>query len=76
MNVYGKRCLNVGCRGQMVQEYNDKMMYNQLLYYDMVFDVEKAKNKAAQEDKGTCLEMEVADDRCHLCTCGTESRGI
>lgn len=53
MNVYGKRCLTAGCRGQMTQEYNDKMLYNQLLYYDMLFDIEKAKKKAVDEDKGS-----------------------
>lgn len=52
MNVYGKRCLMSGCRGQLTQEYNDKMLYNQLLYYDMLFDIEKAKKKASNEDKG------------------------
>jgi DNA polymerase alpha subunit A len=41
-----------GCRGQMTQEYNDKMMYNQLLYYDMLFNIEKAKKKATVEDQG------------------------
>ena len=53
MNVYGKRCLITGCRGQMTQEYNDKMLYNQLLYFDMLFDIEKAKKKATEEDKGS-----------------------
>jgi DNA polymerase alpha subunit A len=40
------------CRGQMTQEYNDKMLYNQLLYYDMLFDIERAKKKASHEDQG------------------------
>jgi DNA polymerase alpha subunit A len=60
MNVYGKRCLMAGCRGQMTQVYNDKMLYNQLLYYDMLFDIEKAKMKASEEDKG-CLSLLQAD---------------
>jgi DNA polymerase alpha subunit A len=55
MNVYGKRCLITGCRGQMTQEYNDKMLYNQLLYYDMLFDIEKAKKKTSEEDIGIFL---------------------
>lgn len=59
MNVYGKRCLMTGCRGQMTQEYNDKLLYNQLLYYDMLFDIEKTKKKAiattSEEDKGMVL---------------------
>jgi DNA polymerase alpha subunit A len=57
MNVYGKRCLITGCRGQMTQEYNDKMLYNQLLYYDMLFDIEKAKKKTSDEDKGNMLSV-------------------
>jgi DNA polymerase alpha subunit A len=75
MNVYGKRCLITGCRGQMTQEYNDKMLYNQLLYFDMLFDIEKAKKKATDEDKGissTCL----INIRHYICTCRTESGEI
>jgi DNA polymerase alpha subunit A len=41
-----------GCRGQMTQEFSDKMMYSQLLYYDMLFDVEKAKKNASAIDSG------------------------
>jgi len=41
-----------GCRGQMTQEYTDKMLYNQLLYFDTLFDIEKAKKKASEEDQG------------------------
>ena len=52
MNVYGKRCLISGCRGQMTQEYNNKMLYNQLLYYDGLFDIEKTKSKATDDDRG------------------------
>lgn len=55
MNVYGKRCLITGCRGTMVQEFNDKLLYNQLLYYDMLFDVERAKKKASEADKGALI---------------------
>jgi len=36
----------------MSQEYNDKMLYNQLLYYDMLFDIEKTKSKAKDDDRG------------------------
>jgi DNA polymerase alpha subunit A len=36
----------------MTQEYNDKMLYNQLLYYDMLFDIEKTKSKAKDDDRG------------------------
>ena len=73
MNVYGKRCLITGCRGQMTQEYNDKMLYNQLLYYNMLFDIEKTKKKASDENKGKIRKNGCADHRYYICTCGTES---
>ena len=76
MNVYGKRCLISGCRGTMSQEYNDKMMYNQLLYYDMLFDIEKAKKKASEEEKGIDRLIAHAKNRYHIGTCGAKSGGI
>lgn len=52
--VYGKRCpgpkgLSRGCKGIMSYEYNDKMLYNQLLYFQTLFDVDKAIKDAAPE---------------------------
>ena len=73
MNVYGKRCLMSGCRGQMVQEYNDKMLYNQLLYYDILFDIDKAKKKASGEDNGSISQLCRLILRHSVCTCRTES---
>ncbi|KAL9106180.1 MAG: hypothetical protein Q9227_008772 [Pyrenula ochraceoflavens] len=51
MSVYGHRCLGPqgraeGCRGRMTYEYTERRMYNQLLYYASLWDVEKAKEKA------------------------------
>lgn len=56
MSVYGHRCLGPqalgrGCLGKMRYEYTEKMMYNQLLYFASLFDVEKAKNIAKEYDK-------------------------
>ncbi|KAK6502113.1 DNA polymerase alpha catalytic subunit [Arthrobotrys conoides] len=56
VGVYGKRCLgpqglSIGCDGLIAYEYSDKMLYNQLLYYGMLFDVERAKLKAVAENK-------------------------
>jgi DNA polymerase alpha subunit A len=51
--VYGRRCLNAGCRGMMSYAYNDKMLYNQLLYFDHVFDVDKAMTAATVAALGT-----------------------
>jgi DNA polymerase alpha subunit A len=36
----------------MHYEYTEKMMYNQLLYFSALFDVEKAKNLAKGTEKG------------------------
>ncbi|GAA5933337.1 uncharacterized protein JCM15063_001287 [Sporobolomyces koalae] len=47
MSVYGKRCLVPQCRGAMRFEYSDSKLYDQLLYFDMLFDVEKARAKIA-----------------------------
>jgi DNA polymerase alpha subunit A len=57
MSVYGHRCLGQnglgrGCRGKMHYEYTEKMMYNQLLYFATLFDVEKAKTAAKGMEKG------------------------
>jgi DNA polymerase alpha subunit A len=57
MSVYGHRCLGPrglghGCLGKMRYEYTEKMIYNQLLYFASLFDVEKAKVAAKGTDKG------------------------
>ncbi|CCH41857.1 DNA polymerase alpha subunit A [Wickerhamomyces ciferrii] len=46
ISVYGKRCLSNGCKGVMRYQYSDKELYNQLLYFDSLFDVEKNKNQS------------------------------
>lgn len=48
ISVYGKRCIGslgkaFGCKGIMRYKYSDKALYNQLLYFDALFDVDKAK---------------------------------
>ncbi|GAA6059765.1 hypothetical protein JCM10212_001973 [Sporobolomyces blumeae] len=55
MSVYGKRCLNAPCRGAMHFEYSDSKLYDQLLYFDMLFDVDKSRAKVA----GTPAQDEV-----------------
>ena len=54
MSVYGHRCLGrqglaEGCLGRMNYEYTEKALYNQLLYFAGLWDVEKAKTKAKNE---------------------------
>lgn len=44
IGVYGRRCHGtVGCKGVMRYEYTDRDLYNQLLYFSSLFDVDKAK---------------------------------
>lgn len=50
MSVYGHRCLGpkglaYGCSGRMSYEYSEKALYNQLLYLQSIFDVDKALEK-------------------------------
>lgn len=62
MSVYGHRCLGPkglghGCLGKMHYEYTEKMMYNQLLYFSSLFDVDKAKNGAKGTERGKHILM-------------------
>lgn len=50
MSVYGHRCLGprglaYGCSGRMTFEYSEKALYNQLLYLQSLFDVDKSLEK-------------------------------
>lgn len=50
ISVYGRRCIGTsgkahGCKGVMRYKYSDKALYNQLLYLDSLFDVDKAKGR-------------------------------
>ncbi|KAH8169579.1 DNA polymerase family B domain-containing protein [Sarocladium implicatum] len=52
MSVYGTRCLGRSglardCLGRMKYEYTEKAIYNQLVYFASLFDVDRAKTKAA-----------------------------
>lgn len=54
ISVYGHRCLGPrgraeGCLGRMSYEYSEKEVYNQLLYFAGLWDVEKAKAAAEKE---------------------------
>lgn len=65
ISVYGHRCLGPrgraeGCLGKMTYEYSEKQLYNQLLYYAGLFDVEKAKKKARDiKDAGEAKERTI-----------------
>lgn len=45
ISVFGKRCLREGCTGVMSYRYTDKKLYNQLLYFESLFDCEKNKKQ-------------------------------
>lgn len=54
ISVYGHRCLGPrgraeGCLGRMSYEYTEKEIYNQLLYFAGLWDVEKAKASIEKE---------------------------
>lgn len=62
MSVYGHRCLGPkglahGCLGKMRYEYTEKMIYNQLLYFSTLFDVEKAKYSAKGTEKERIMAL-------------------
>ena len=53
MSVYGHRCLGpkglaYGCSGRMSFEYSEKALYNQLLYLQGIFDVDKSLEKLSK----------------------------
>ncbi|EGW31634.1 uncharacterized protein SPAPADRAFT_51626 [Spathaspora passalidarum NRRL Y-27907] len=48
ISVYGRRCIGssgkaMDCKGVMRYRYSDKALYNQLLYFDSIFNIDKAK---------------------------------
>lgn len=45
VSVFGKRCLRDSCTGVMGYRYSDKRLYNQLLYFETLFDCEKNKKQ-------------------------------
>jgi DNA polymerase alpha subunit A len=69
MSVYGHRCLGPkglahGCLGKMRYEYTEKMIYNQLLYFSTLFDVERAKETAKDANKGMSLDLNHSINDC------------
>lgn len=66
VGVYGRKCVSPACHGGLVSyEYSDLRMYNQLLYYDSLFDVDRAKKLAEASSSGSgasAVKTELADD--------------
>ncbi|PKY01505.1 DNA polymerase alpha, catalytic subunit [Aspergillus campestris IBT 28561] len=57
ISVYGHRCLGPrghaeGCLGRMNYEYTEKQIYNQLLYFAGLWDVDKARSAIQKEPAG------------------------
>jgi DNA polymerase alpha subunit A len=57
MSVYGTRCLGPkglarDCLGRMRFEYSEKAIYNQLVYFASLWDVDKARAKAQDPNSG------------------------
>ncbi|KJX92393.1 DNA polymerase alpha catalytic subunit like protein [Zymoseptoria brevis] len=63
MSVYGHRCLGpkglaYGCSGRMAFEYSEKALYNQLLYLQGLFDVDRSLEKMEHEKSLVKVEGE------------------
>ena len=41
----GVACPGKGCQGRLVQEYSDKGLYDQLKFFETLFDVDRAQTK-------------------------------
>ncbi|KAI9032680.1 hypothetical protein CLU79DRAFT_727437 [Phycomyces nitens] len=73
MSVFGRRCLNGGCRGLMMREYSDKSLYTQLLYFTYIFDPIKIINKAADTPLARLTESIVKEHQDTLTDLKTEA---
>ncbi|OAA56639.1 DNA polymerase alpha catalytic [Niveomyces insectorum RCEF 264] len=67
MSVYGTRCLGArglarGCLGRMRYEVGERDVYNQLVYFAGLFDVDKAR-QAVQADGPAAVATDNDDDR-------------
>lgn len=62
VDVYGKRCHGPDqqgfCNGVMKYEYSDRQLYDQLLYFDSLFDVDRAKHRKSQSDDADSYTVE------------------
>jgi DNA polymerase alpha subunit A len=63
MSVYGTRCLGPkglarDCLGRMRYEYTEKAIYNQLVYFAGLWDVDKARTKASDAGNSTLSQQD------------------
>ncbi|KAF2797422.1 DNA polymeras-like protein alpha catalytic subunit [Melanomma pulvis-pyrius CBS 109.77] len=76
MSVYGHRCLGprglaIGCLGKMGWEIKEKDVWNQLLYFQSLFDVDRVK----KDDVGIKVGQEVMERRERLKVLAEVNRG-
>lgn len=75
MSVYGHRCLGPqgragGCLGRMTYLYGERALYNQLLYFRGLWDVEKAKSgMAGDKERGELVRALAEWNRERFGTC-------
>ncbi|KAK3710838.1 DNA-directed DNA polymerase alpha catalytic subunit pol1 [Vermiconidia calcicola] len=78
MSVYGHRCLGPkglahGCSGRMTFEFSEKALYNQLLFLQSIFDVDKSVEKMS---KPAATKMEESEKLKILAGMNRERFGI
>lgn len=49
----GVACPGKGCQGRLVQEYSDKGLYDQLKFFETLFDVDRAQTKVKTDKIGS-----------------------
>lgn len=50
----GVACPGRGCQGRLVQEYPDKALYDQLKYFETLFDVQRSQDKVGATGTSIC----------------------
>lgn len=53
----GVACPGKGCQGRLVQEYSDKRLYDQLKFYETLFDVDRAQTKVRRRILGGTVAL-------------------
>ncbi|KAJ7876279.1 DNA polymerase family B-domain-containing protein [Mycena leptocephala] len=70
MGVWGRRCLQKGCKGKVVFEYSDARLYNQLRYYAFLFNAEKAAKAVVGSTNTDAVSAAIANNLSFLQTMG------
>ena len=63
VGVYGRNCVGQDgeCRGTVSYEMTDKTLYNQLLYLDSLFDMDKAKKTALSTSSSETSDLSITE---------------